>query len=154
LIGKNNEQIKKSLLKIWEEVCLLEEKENIDLKENPEDTVEKKKQRFFKKIFGETNERCRQVAFVHDKNPVTSGWTYGHELGRLYIQKVFDGMVTTHVYDDSMEKNPEEILLKAIEAGNDIIFTTSAKISRFPFSAMGPTMPRASIASRSSAARL
>ena len=128
LISKSNEQIKKSLLKIWEEVCLLEEKENIDLKENPEDTAKKKKQRFLKKIFGESDEKCRQVAFVHDKNPVTSGWIYGHELGRLYTQKIFDGIVTTNVYDDAMEKNPEEVLLKAIEAGNGIIFTTSAKL--------------------------
>ena len=33
LLSKSNEQIKQSLLKIWEEVCLLEEKENIDLKD-------------------------------------------------------------------------------------------------------------------------
>lgn len=128
LISKSNEQLKKSLLKIWEEVCLLEEKENIDLKEKPEETAEKKKQRFLKKIFGESNENRSQVAFVHDKNPVTSGWTYGHELGRLYTQKVFDGMVTTQVYDDALEKNPEEVLLKAIKEGNNIIFTTSAKL--------------------------
>ena len=128
LINKSNEQIKKSLLKIWDEVCLLEEKENIDLKEDPEENVEKKKQKFIKKLFGETTERRSQVAFVYDKNPVTSGWVYGHELGRLYTQKVFDGAVETHAYDDAMEKNPEDVLLKAIEDGNKIIFTTSAKL--------------------------
>ena len=128
LINKSNEQIKKSLLKIWEEVCLLEEKENIDLKEDPGETVEKKKQKFLKKIFGETQESKSRVAFVYDKNPVTSGWVYGHELGRLYTQKVFDGAVETRAYDDAMEKNPEAVLLKAIEEGNQIIFTTSAKL--------------------------
>lgn len=128
LISKSNDQIKKSLLKIWEEVCLLEEKENIDLKENPKETVEKKKQRFLKKLLGEASESKSQVAFVYDKNPVTSGWSYGHELGRLYTQKVFDGAVTTRAYDDAMDKNPEEVLLKAIEDGNKIIFTTSAKL--------------------------
>ena len=128
LISKSNEQIKQSLLKIWEEVCLLEEEENIDLKEDPNENVENRTQRFIKKLFGEANERSSQVAFIYDKNPVTSGWVYGHELGRLYTQKVFDGAVTTQAYDDAMDKNPEAVLLKAIEDGNNIIFTTSAKL--------------------------
>ena len=128
LMSKSNEQIKKSLLKIWEEVCLLEEKENIDLKEVPQNIGEKRPQRFLKKLFGDSGERKQKVAFIYDKNPVTSGWNYGHELGRLYIQKVFDGTVITRAYDDAMDKNPEEVLLGAIEEGYKIIFTTSAKL--------------------------
>ena len=128
LMTKSNEQIKKSLLKIWEEVRLLEEKENIDLKEDPAKVGENRKQNFFKKLFGESNENIKKVAFVYDKNPVTSGWVYGHELGRLYTQKVFDGILVTTAYDDVMDKNPEEALRKAIEDGNQIIFTTSAKL--------------------------
>lgn len=127
LISKSNEQIKKSLLKIWEEVCLLEEKESIDLKEDPKESVENRKQRFLKKLFGETTESSK-VAFIYDKNPVTSGWVYGHELGRLYTQKVFDGVISTKAYDDAMDKNPTEVLMKAIEDGNKIIFTTSARL--------------------------
>ena len=128
LISKSNEQIKKSLLKIWEEVCLLEETENIDLKEVPEEKWNNQKQKFWEKIFGDSGEKHKQVAFIYDKNPVTSGWVYGHELGRLHIQKVFDGSVITKVYDDALEKNPQMILEKAIAEGSDIIFTTSAKL--------------------------
>lgn len=128
LMSKSNEQIKKSLLKIWEEVCLLEEAETIDLKEVPEDSQDHRKQNFWDKIFGETKEKQEQVAFVYDKNPVTSGWIYGHELGRLYTQKVFDGNVVTKAYDDAMDKNPQAVLEQAIADGNKIIFTTSAKL--------------------------
>ena len=128
LISKSNEQIKKSLLKIWEEVRLLEETENIDLKEVPEDSWNNQKQKFWEKIFGDGGEKQKRVAFIYDKNPVTSGWVYGHELGRLHIQKVFDGSVITKVYDDAMDKNPQNVLEQAIEAGNHIIFTTSAKL--------------------------
>ncbi len=46
LISKSNEQIKKSLLKIWEEVCLLEENEHIDLKEVPEENWDNRRQKF------------------------------------------------------------------------------------------------------------
>lgn len=125
LLSKSNEQIKKSLLKIWEELSLLEEKETIDLKENPE---ERQKRKFWKKIFGESGEKQEQVAFVYDKNPITSGWVYGHELGRLHTQKVFDGSVLTRAYDDAMDKDPKEVLEQVIRDGNNIIFTTSAKL--------------------------
>ena len=128
LISKSNEQIKKSLLKIWEEVCLLEEEEYIDLKEVPEENWDNRKQKFWEKIFGDNEEKQKRVAFVYDKNPVTSGWIYGHELGRLHIQKVLDGDVVTKVYDDALDKNPKKILEQAIAEGNRIIFTTSAKL--------------------------
>ena len=128
LMSKSNEQIKQSLLKIWEEVCLLEEKENIDLKEVPEERQENRKQKFWKKIFGDSEEKQQQVAFIYDKNPVTSGWIYGHELGRQHIQKVFDGKVTTKAYEDAINNNPQEVLEQAIAEGNNIIFTTTAKL--------------------------
>ena len=130
LISKSNEQIKESLLKIWEEVRLLEEAENIDLKEVPEDNQEPEShlQTFWKKLFGDSSEKQENVAFIYDRNPVTSGWTYGHELGRLHTQKVFDGKVNTRAYDDAMDKEPVKVLEQAIEDGNNIIFTTSAKL--------------------------
>ena len=128
LISKSNEQIKKSLLKIWKEVRLLEETEHIDLKEVPEENWDNYKQKFWEKIFSDRGEKKQQVAFVYDKNPVTSGWVYGHELGRLHAQKVFDGNVITKVYDDAMEKEAKAVLEQAIAEGNRIIFTTSAKL--------------------------
>lgn len=129
LMSKSNEQIKKSLLKIWEEVCLLEETENIDLKEVPEEYQDNRKRNFWEKIFGDNEEKQQQqAAFIYDKNPVTSGWIYGHELGRLYTQKVFDGDVITRAYDDAMDKDPQKVLEQAIADGNNIIFTTSAKL--------------------------
>ena len=128
LISKSNEQIKKSLLKIWKEVRLLEETEHIDLKDVPEENWDNYKQKFWEKIFSDRGEKKQQVAFVYDKNPVTSGWVYGHELGRLHAQKVFDGNVITKVYDDAMEKEAKVVLEQAIAEGNRIIFTTSAKL--------------------------
>ena len=128
LVSKSNEQIKQSLLKIWEEVRLLEETEHIDLKEVPEENWDNRRQRFWKKIFGDSGDEKKQVAFVYDKNPVTSGWIYGHELGRLHTQKVFDGNVVTKVYDDALAKEPQMVLEQAIAEGSHIIFTTSAKL--------------------------
>ena len=128
LMSKSNDKIKKSLLKIWEEVCLLEEEESIHLKEVPEEYQHNPKQKFWKKIFGNEQERQYRVAFVYDKNPITSSWVYGHELGRQHIQKVFEEKVITTTYEDVADKEPQAVLEQAIADGNKIIFTTSAKL--------------------------
>ena len=128
LASKSNEQIKQSLLKIWEEVRLLEEEESIDLKEVPEEYQDNRIQNFWKILFGEIEEKPKQVAFIYDKTSETSGWVYGHELGRQYIQKVFDGKVITSAYENASEKDPLTVLEQAIADGNKIIFTTSAKL--------------------------
>jgi hypothetical protein len=47
-----------------------------------------------------------KIAFIHDKTPTTSGWTYGHELGRCHVEKVFAGKVKTEAYYDSMDGDP------------------------------------------------
>lgn len=71
-----------------------------------------------------------KVAFIHEKTAETSGWTYGHELGRTYLHQNFSGQVTTTCYDGATEENAAEILEKAIKDGNKLIFTTSPVLSK------------------------
>lgn len=131
LQSKSNEQIKQSFLKIWEEVCLLAETETIDLKEVPENSNQSPEhymQIFWKKLFGESTGKQTKVAFVYDKNPETSGWAYGHELGRQHIQKVLADNVITKGYENAMDEDAGKVLEQVIAEGNKIIFTTSAKL--------------------------
>ncbi len=71
------------------------------------------------------------IAFIHDKTSKTSGWTYGHELGRLHLEQKFAGKLTTSSYDnvDPMNlKMAYETIEKAIKDGNNVIFTTTPKL--------------------------
>ncbi len=71
-----------------------------------------------------------KIAFIHDKSPETSGWTYGHELGRLHIEQVFAGKIKTLAYDHVDPGNPEKVrgtIERAISDGSEIIFTTTPK---------------------------
>ena len=68
------------------------------------------------------------VAFVYDKTPERSGWTYGHELGRQHLERVFGGKIVTTVYENAVKYGPEEVLEEVIRDGNEIIFTTSPKL--------------------------
>ena len=66
-----------------------------------------------------------KIAFIYQQTAETSGWTYAHELGRLHLEEAFQGTVKTSVYDgihgiDGMD----EILKRAIDDGNEMIFTT------------------------------
>ena len=40
----------------------------------------------------------KKVAFVYDKDPSTSDWIYGHELGRLHLEETLGEIIETHAY--------------------------------------------------------
>ena len=121
---KAGSEIKQEIGKIWEELELLQEEQAIELMLDPE---EEKKKSFFEKMFGE-DPRVAHVAFVYDKTPERSGWTYGHELGRQHLERVFGGKIVTTVYENAVKYGPEEVLEEAIRDGNEIIFTSSPKL--------------------------
>jgi basic membrane lipoprotein Med (substrate-binding protein (PBP1-ABC) superfamily) len=67
-----------------------------------------------------------KVAFVYARTISSSGWTYSHELGRLYVQSKLKNQVKT-VYIENVPENDDAYLYirnLALE-GNQIIFTTS-----------------------------
>ena len=74
-----------------------------------------------------SKKKLKKVAFIYDKTPELSGWTYAHELGRQHVNCVFDGQLETTVYPYAMEA-PQSIIDKAVRDGNSIIFTTSPRM--------------------------
>ena len=121
---KSGAQIKQEIKTIWEELELLQEEQAIDLKLDPE---EERKKSFLGKMFADDHRNAR-VAFIYDKTPETSGWIYGHELGRQHVERAFDGNVITKAYVNAMGENPVSVMEQAIADGNEIVFTTSPKL--------------------------
>lgn len=67
-----------------------------------------------------------KIAFVYARTIETSGWTYGHELGRQYLQQIMgDQIITSYVENISEDGYAYEDIKKLAQSGNDIIFTTS-----------------------------
>lgn len=67
-----------------------------------------------------------KVAFVYARTIESSGWTYGHELGRKYVDEVLANEVSTTYVEDVPENGGAYSAIKQLaEEGNDIIFTTS-----------------------------
>jgi basic membrane lipoprotein Med (substrate-binding protein (PBP1-ABC) superfamily) len=123
LCGKGLEEIKQTVGKVWEEITLQQEQPSIDVKLHPAE--EKKHGILTKRRSGTAVEK---IAFIHDKTPTTSGWTYGHELGRCHVEMVFAGKVKTEAYYDSMDGDPAQTIEEAIRDGNTILFTTSPRL--------------------------
>jgi basic membrane lipoprotein Med (substrate-binding protein (PBP1-ABC) superfamily) len=67
-----------------------------------------------------------KVAFAYARTIEGSGWTYAHEIGRQYIEKVFEGQIeTTYVENVPEDGKAYNVFKKLAKQGYDIIFTTS-----------------------------
>ncbi|MCR4909615.1 MAG: BMP family ABC transporter substrate-binding protein [Lachnospiraceae bacterium] len=104
----------------WQEFKLLNENETIELKTEP--TREKKPLLFHLLPSGTSHVKA---VFIYEKSPDSSAWSYGHELGRLYLEETFPGEIETTAYENITADTAEEAIKSAIEEGAGIIFTTT-----------------------------
>jgi basic membrane protein A and related proteins len=67
-----------------------------------------------------------KVAFAYARTIESSGWTYAHELGRLYLEDALGDQITTSYVENVPENNDAYKVFKQLaKEDNDIIFTTS-----------------------------
>lgn len=125
LRGKSAAEIKQSVSKVWEEITLQQEIPAIDVKLDPAAGEGGLLSKVIPKL---EPKKTMKAAFIHDKTPEASGWTYGHELGRRHLEQVFHGELETAAYFNAMETEPMEVIERAIADGNRVIFTTSPRL--------------------------
>lgn len=106
--------------KTWEDFELLTKENNIDLKVDP--SSEKKP--LFSRLLS-PGVQSMKIAFINDKTPSISAWTYSHELGRLYLEQTFPDKVETVRYDNITKETIRDTIEEAISEGCNIIFTTT-----------------------------
>lgn len=67
-----------------------------------------------------------KIAFVYARSIQSSGWTYGHEIGRQGVEDFFKGKITTKYIQHVPETEQAYDYIKSLaEEGHDVIFTTS-----------------------------
>lgn len=119
---KTTDEIHQLVTKSWEEFVLMGENSEIDLKMKPN---QKKKSLFDILHLPAPASRKLQIAFIYEKTPGTSAWTYAHELGRLHLEQTFPEEVHTVSYENGTRENVEALLEDAVNSGCDMIFTTT-----------------------------
>lgn len=113
------DELKRMINKTWEEFNLLDEEDDIELKLDPTD---KPTLLGMLHLFGAPK---LKIAFLYEKTPNSSAWTYGHELGRLHLEQTFADEIDTLYYENVTQENVEAYIDKAIEEGCNIVFTTT-----------------------------
>lgn len=113
-------ELKKMMKKTKEEFELLKKEDDIDIKMDP--TEEKKS--IITQIITKVTTKLK-IAFIYEKTISSSAWTYGHELGRLHLEEVFADDVSTMYFENVTKDNVREVMEEAIEAGCNLIFTTT-----------------------------
>lgn len=115
------EDLKRQLSNMWEEFKLLEEQDiSLEITTNEFD----KKSLFNLPTF--SGVKNAKIAFVNSKSPDKSAWTYGHEIGRNHLDNVFGAQIKTKAFNDVPEdESAYDNLVKVVEEGFDVVFTTS-----------------------------
>lgn len=117
------QEFKNLLLKSWDELNLFTTDDSIELQMSPSEEIDKKVN-IFKRLLP-SNPHFPKVAFINEKNPSLSGWTFSHELGRMHLQEIFGKELHTCGFHDVNEESIDEVLEQVIADGYDLIFTTS-----------------------------
>ena len=115
-------ELKTSVAKVWEEFELLEHDEEIELKMDPNTEKKPLLSRLIPLALGEPK---LNIAFIYEKTPRSSAWTYAHELGRMHLEQTFPDEVVTRSYENITADTVENCIYKAIYEGCNIIFTTT-----------------------------
>lgn len=106
--------------KSWEEFVIGGAENKVELKMEP--TQEKKP--LLNRILPLSSPKVK-IAFIFEKTPGSSAWTYAHELGRQHIEETFSDEVSTVCYENITEESVEETIEAAIADGCNVVFTTT-----------------------------
>ncbi|MCQ2500453.1 MAG: BMP family ABC transporter substrate-binding protein [Lachnospiraceae bacterium] len=117
----SEDELKKSLLKMWEEVRLQSEEKPLEIKLEPEE----KKKKIKPLLLGT---KKYKIAFLYRMTPETLGWSGQHEFGRIHVQNKFADKIVTMAYSNVTAKNAEVVIEEAIRDGATIIFATAVEL--------------------------
>lgn len=112
-------EIRGEIKALWPEFEKAKEPENVALIMKP---VEEKQGNLLNTLFGPSSVK---VAFLYNREPYQSGWTYWHDLGRLNLENEMGDRVKATVCVCQDPAKYESEIERLIQEGNKLIFTTS-----------------------------
>lgn len=122
---KTSNERKELITNCWEEFELLQEEQDISLKMQPN----QEKRPLLNFLFSSGTSKLK-IAFLYEKTPGTSAWTYAHELGRFHLEETFPDEVNTVCYENTAAENVDTFLEDAVANGCNLIFTTTPSMAQ------------------------
>ncbi len=120
LLDKTTNEIRELVAKSWEEFVIGASEKKVELKMEPA----QEKKPLLNRILPLSTPKPK-IAFIYEKTPSSSAWTYAHELGRQHIEETFSDEVSTICYENITQELAEETIEQAIADGCNVIFTTT-----------------------------
>lgn len=119
-----NDELKKALSAIWEELTAAAQPEPVKV----ETSTPKPKGGLLGRIITGAPEHLK-VAFIHQLDTEQSGWCKAHDEGRKYLEQAMEGTVTTQSYFNvNTLEEAEKVLEEAIADGAQVVFTTAPQM--------------------------
>lgn len=122
---KTTNERKELITNCWEEFELLQEEQDISLKMQPN----QEKRPLLNFLFSSGTSKLK-IAFLYEKTPGTSAWTYAHELGRFHLEETFPDEVNTVCYENTTTENVDAFLEDAVANECNLIFTTTPSMAQ------------------------
>ncbi|MCI8539762.1 MAG: BMP family ABC transporter substrate-binding protein [Oscillospiraceae bacterium] len=116
-------EIRANLDKSWSEIAVQTDVKPVELFLSPIPAPSKS---LLNKLLPSTPGQMK-AAFIHEKTEETSGWTYGHEMGRKHLAKAMSSRVETTCYSGVRPDEAREVIETAVQTGHNVIFTTTPK---------------------------
>ncbi len=120
-LKKLNREIRDDLRRIWVEFQVRSGSEQVALLMQP---TEDAPRGVLASMLRPTMQKVR-VAFLYQRSPMESGWTYMHDMGRKHIEMVFGARVETACRENVDIADAERVIEELITEGYQVIFTTS-----------------------------
>ena len=119
-IGKTPADFEKDIGKVWPEFVVAAANKPAVLLNQPGE----KQQTFLSSMLHRPPQVLR-CAFLYNRSPQSSAWTYWHELGRKALEKEFGARVETTFRENVKQKQAEAVIDSLAAEGYHVIFATS-----------------------------
>lgn len=117
-------EMQEKIAHLWDEFLMETKGKDVQLRMEPKKGGRKKLMDYF----WSPNPKRLMVAFIFDKDPDTSDWLYGHELGRLYLDEHYgDRVKTIKVHNLNSEEDTITAMEDLVKMGVNVMFTTSPR---------------------------
>ena len=132
LINEPRPLLENRIDRLWKEFLVDANEDGITLVETPEE-IRSGKSGFGNTLRGILQQKPRysrenplHMAFIYPKTADNSGWIYGHELGRNYIESRFDGVVKTEKFENcGTDEEVRKAIDQAVANHAEVVFTIS-----------------------------
>lgn len=119
-INKSPTEFGQEIARIWPEFIVAAANKPAALLNQPAE----KQQTLLQSVWHRPPQTLR-CAFIYNRSPQISGWTYWHELGRKALEETFGARVETIARENILQKDADAVIDELAREGYHVIFATT-----------------------------